>query len=237
MSELRYPVTDWDRLILLETALTEIPLDTSIVLPLAFQTQMQTFVTSYRPLVDALLERRSRRGHEVTEKKTAVNLLERHIRDFWEVTRRRVARQSLNEALLLTYDLPLDGENPKGGRLEDWLKRGESIVKGDAIAVVDGFEPMSNPSAAEVEAARLAAIAEAAEVKDADRKLDHAQHALDDTRAEADKLIRLLAGQLDMALYGVAADDARHTKARFGFTYYDRVTAVASEEPASPSTP
>lgn len=230
MPELRYPMTDRDRLTLLATAVTESPLDTAVQIPPAFQTQMQTFITSYRPAVDLLLDLRSRRGREVDEKQTAVNRLERHVRDFWAVLERRIGRQDLPESLFITYNQPRSGENPSGGRLQDWLDRAEDIINGDAIAVADGFEPMSNPNAAEVAAAREAAVTEAADVNTADRELDRAQHALDDMRAEADKLIRLLNGQLDLALYGLSADDARHTKARYGFTYYER--ALTEGEPA-----
>jgi hypothetical protein len=236
MAELRYPTSDSSRLALLEAALTEIPLDESVQLPPAFVTDMQTFVTSYRPLVEKVQEERAKRGLEVTEKRTAVNQLDRYVRDFWAVLERRVIREGLNEALLLTYNLPLDGNNPKGGRMEDWLEWAAAIVKGEETAVSNGFAPMSNPSAAEVDAIRLAAIAEAADVRNADRDLDHAQHALDDVRAEADKLIRLLSGQLDMAMYGISADDVRHTKARFGFTYRDQASAVL-ETAVDESTP
>ncbi len=117
-----------------------------------------------------------------------------------------------------------------------------TLIEGDAAAVVMGYEPMSNPSAAEVDTARLAAIAEAADVTNADRALDDAQHALDDMRPEADKLIRLISGHLDMAMYGMSADDMRRKKERYGFTCYDRETAVpeepeTGEDPAAPPTP
>jgi hypothetical protein len=237
MPELRYPRTDLNRLTLLERTVIEAPLNPATPLPPAFLTQIQTFVTSYQPLVKQMETLRFERGHEVVEKRTAVDKLKRHVRDFWAVAKRRIDRQELNEALMLTYNLPLDGENPSGDRLQDWIDRANSIVEGDAAAVAKGYEPMSNPSAAEVDAARLAAIAEAADVTNADRTLDDAQHALDDMRPEADKLIRLISGQLDMALYGMSADDVRHKKERYGFTYYDRETAVVEEAPAILTTP
>ena len=240
MAQLRFPTSHRKRLYLLQKCTEETALDKldgrSYVIPASLETTMQTFLTSYAPAVKAVADGYGKRGREVDEKTTAVAALERYVRDFWEVLERRIVREELPRGLFMEYQQLRSGENPDGRSLEDWLTRSQDIIDGEARAVADGFAPMANPSAAEVAAKRDAARAEAIDVGRADSALDSAQHTLDALTAEADKLIRLMNAQLEITMYDLSAEDKRHVKERYGFTYYDQETAIDEEE-KPPITP
>ena len=238
MATMEYPKSDENRIILLESIVKQTARDVTsarIRVPANLTTAIQTFITSYRPAIDLVLELRGVRGREVDEKQTAVDQLQQYVRDFWAVLERRISREDLSRGMFIQYDLLRSGDNPGGRALKDWLKYADHIIKGEAKTIAAGYAPMSNPSAAEVAAKRDAVVAEVDDVLTVGDDLDAAQHALDDARAEADKLIRLTSAQLDIALYGTDNDDVRNVKVRYGYEYYDEsAVAPADTEPIAP---
>lgn len=203
------------------------------VVPTQMETMIQTFLAQFRPAYDHMLAERGSRGKEVDEKNTAVSELAQYVRDFWEVLQRRIAREKQPEALFIEYGQLRSGENADGQSAADLIDYADQIIKGEARVVADGYAPMTNPTVAEIEVKRAAAIAEIADVNTAKSNLDQAQHDLDVLRPEADKLIRIMNSQLDITLYGMSKDDVRAVKERYGFTFYDRETAII-DDPIDP---
>ncbi len=243
MIRLRYPSADKDRLMLLESCDAQIArdvADTRAYIPAALATAIQAHIAIFAPAVTQAMNRRGQRSVEVGEKQTAVSELERYVRDYWNVLERRIVREKLPHGLFIEFDLLLSGDDPVGRSVTDTLKYADNIVEGEASIVAKGYAPMCNPSAAEVAAKRAIVSTESTDVIVADTALDEAQHALEDARAEADKLIRFVVAQLDMALYGTDADDIRRIKERYGFKF-EGETAVIEEEvemgESDPSTP
>ena len=238
MIRLRYPSADKDRLMLLESCDAQIArdvVDVRAYIPAALASAIQAHITVFDPAVTRAMNRRGQRSVEVAEKQTAVAELDRYVRDYWNVLERRIVREKLPHALFVEFDLLLGGDDPVGRAVTDMLKYADNIKEGESSIVAKGYAPMCNPSAAEVAVKRAAVSTESADVIIADTALDESQHALEDARAEADKLIRFVVAQLDMALYGSDADDVRRIKERYGFKF-DRETAV-DDEPLDPITP
>ena len=227
----RYPQADKDRLMLLESCAEQIArdvADTRAYIPAALATAIQAHILVFGPAVTRAMNMRGQRAVEVGEKQTAVAELDRYVRDYWNVLERRIVREKLPRGLFVEFDLLLGGDDPAGRSMTDMLKYADNIAQGEASIVAKGYAPMCNPSAAEVAAKRAAVSTESTDVIVADTALDEAQHTLEDARAEADKLIRFVVAQLDMALYGSDADDIRRIKERYGFKF-EGETAVVEE--------
>lgn len=238
MIRLRHPQADKDRLMLLENCAAQIARDVTdarAYIPAALATAIQAHIAVFDPAVTQAMNTRGARAVEVEEKQTAVSELERYVRDYWNVLERRIVREKLPRGLFVEYDLLLSGDDPVGRAMTDMLKYADNIVEGEASIVAKGYAPMCNPSAAEVAAKRAAVSAESTDVIIADTALDEAQQTLETARAEADKLIRFVVAQLDIALYGTDADDVRRVKERYGFTFEGETAVV--DEPVDPIAP
>ncbi len=74
------------------------------------------------------------------------------------------------------------------------------MVKGDEEAVLAGFDPIVNPSAAELQTALDAAKKELGEVAPVDRKYDEAEEEVAKLRPEADELIKDVIDELKFNL-------------------------------------
>ena len=238
MIRLQYPRADKDRLMLLQSCDEQIARDVAdgrAYIPAALASAIQAHILILDPAVTRAMNLRGQRSVEVEEKQTAVSELERYVRDYWNVLERRIVREKLPRGLFVEFDLLLGGDDPVGRAVTDLLKYADNIAEGEASITAKGYAPMCNPSAAEVAAKRAAVSTESADVIVADTALDDAQHALEDARAEADKLIRFVVAQLDMALYGSDADDIRRIKQRYGFTFEGETAVV--DDPLAPITP
>ncbi len=140
------------------------------------------------------------REKEIREKNVAVGYLDLVMRDVWEVQKRRRKRLDLPAEVLTYYGLPLSGIVPNIGKDKDMLTMAEKMVKGDEEAVLAGFDPIVNPSAAELQTALDAAKKELGEVAPADRKYDEAEEELAKLRPEADELIKDVIDELKFNL-------------------------------------
>ena len=140
------------------------------------------------------------REKEIREKNVAVGYLDLVMRDVWEVQKRRRKRLDLPAEVLTYYGLPLSGIVPNIGKDKDMLTMAEKMVKGDEEAVLAGFDPIVNPSAAELQTALDAAKKELGEVAPVDRKYDEAEEEVAKLRPEADELIKDVIDELKFNL-------------------------------------
>jgi hypothetical protein len=225
MPALQLPRTDVDRALLLEQALTMAKQDTTANRPYvsaAWQTSATAFATNFGTKARQLSELLSVRGREVAEKDAALDTLETYVRDFWAVLERRIDRLGLPASLFQLYNLPQNGQTPKDSRAIFWIETGRELVKADALAVLQGYTAMSNPSAAELDAVVASAEKEFADVPVADREIELLQLELTTLRPQADKLIKALNAQLEASLYELSDEALRRVKRSYGFEFYTR---------------
>lgn len=140
------------------------------------------------------------REKEIREKNVAVGYLDLVMRDVWEVQKRRRNRLSLPAEVLTYYELPLSGLVPPSMKEKDMLAKATNMIKGDAEAVLAGYDPIVNPSAAELQVALDAAEKELGEVAPADRNYDVAEEEVANLRPEADSLIADVVDELKFNL-------------------------------------
>lgn len=158
----------------------------------------------------------STREKEVREKNEAIGKLEMIIRDVWEVEKRRVRRLELPAEVLTYYELPLSGIIPRIRKEKDLLAAAANMIKGDEEAVAAGYDPIVNPSAAELKVALDAAKKELSEVAPADRNYDKAEEAVADLRPEADSLIEDVVDELKFKLRKRDASSQRRIILSYG---------------------
>jgi hypothetical protein len=161
-------------------------------------------ITNFLPNWNLKLEQVSQflsvREKEVREKNIAMGFLDRIVRDVWEVEKRRVKRLDLPAEVLTYYQLPLNGNVPKTIKRKELLALAANMIQGDKEAVLAGFDPIDNPSAAELQTALDAAEKESAEVAPADRKYDEAEEEVSNLRPEADNLVANVVDELKFNL-------------------------------------
>lgn len=148
--------------------------------------QIILFLPDYKEknnIVSAFLAGREK---EVREKNVSVKKLITCTQDLWEVLKRRVKRNEEPNEVLTYYQLPLDGDVPKIGASEsNWVEMAGRVQQGDAEAVKAGFEPMVNPSAADLKKTLQKAKKEIEDVAPADRAYDEAQEAVEALNPQA----------------------------------------------------
>jgi len=182
-----------------------------IYIPQTLVNLVLTFLPSYKTLIDALLPFQAAFSKETREKNEALVLLQWHVLDVWEVLRRRVRRRGEPKEVLTFYGLPLDGKNPSFNSEIDWINAAQTIIDGDAAAVLASHDAMTNPSAADVQTALDSFKTEAAEVPPADRNLD----------------LALAAAEAQVPAAGALIDDVmaelRHTHRKLSFPSQRRI--------------
>ncbi len=152
-------------------------------------------VALYEPIVLAVATAEAKRALEVSQKNTKYAKLLAFIRDYWEVLKRRTGRLDHDASVLIFAGLPLSGDVPSISNEAAAVTIANQIAKGDVDMVAAGFPAMSNPTAAEVSAARIAYENEQDDIAPADSALDAALAAaqgmtfdvddtLEDVRAE-----------------------------------------------------
>jgi hypothetical protein len=184
--------------------------------------QATAFLQVYRPKVDVITREIGARAIEVRERDVAIGRLSTYVRHGWQVLKMRVERLGQPEGVLRFYSLPLEGVVPRGATPDEWLTYARLFVEGDAAAVAAGYEPMANPSAAEIQAELTAAGAEVADVSTADAGVDQAQEAAAADAVQADALIGDLMDYLEFYLRRLDAPSQRWIMRRYGVKYYYR---------------
>jgi hypothetical protein len=197
-------------------------------------TQMGVFAPRFESALDAAGTLFTAKAKTVREKDIALASVETHMRDLWEGTRRRVNRQNLPAEVLTFYKLLLDGTIDYPTMESLWLTLGDDAVKGDADAVAAGYQPMLNPSAAELQATLVTARAKVAEVVVADRAYDQAQEQVAALRGEADGFIQEIMDQLRYQLRKKEEPNQRRVMRTYGAAFSSQPGEQAEEEPAPP---
>ena len=224
------PRSDADRLLYLKSTLDMGRKDRQAGLACVDQATLDTvegLIVKFDPAYLALNAKLGQRVKETEGKTNALADLQTIVRDFWEVSKRMVARKKLSSALLAYYGLAQDGSVPKSAAETSWLDFAASLVKGDADAVAAGYPAMSNPSAAEVAAQLVLAQAEFNQVGTTDRAYDTAQEAVSTLRPQADALIQEVMEQLRFNLR--KKDEA--SQRRIMRTYGAKFTYASGETP------
>ncbi len=184
---------------------------------------------------DRLLATRSK---EARESREALSALETYTRDTWVVEKRRIVREGLPAEVHRFYGMDLSGATPRTGSRQHWSEWAQRIVDGDADAVAAGYEPVANPSAAQVAEKLAQAKAEAQDVAMADREYDQAQKAVSDGRARAEELAYEVMDQLRFNLRREEPASQRRVMRRYGATFsYTDGEPVDPEDAASESAP
>ncbi len=242
MPTYRTPDSDNTRLPFMKKAITAATLDEtrgSAYVDAAF---MATFAAHYEAYNDAYVNVQSRLGarvRETAESKIAIDKLKMYVSHVWFSVYHRFKRLDLPTGVLAYYQLNSDGSRPTLGKgREAWESVAEQIIKGDAEAVLAGYTAMAEPTAAELQAALDASVAEAGDVQVADRDYDEAQEALATYRDTADELILELR---DLIIFGTRKKDAasqRRILRSYGAKYrYQPGEAVDEGDVVEDTTP
>lgn len=161
---------------------------------------IMTFLPNWTQKLENVSQFLSVREKEIREKNEAMGFLDLVVRDVWEVQKRRVKRLGLHAEVLTYYQLPLSSNVPKTIKRKELLALAANMIQGDKEAVLAGFDPIVNPSAAELQTALDAAKKESAEVAPADRNYDIAEEEVSNLRPEADALIEDVIDELKFNL-------------------------------------
>jgi hypothetical protein len=244
MPSYQAPRSDEDRLTALETARDTGASDRTAGRKSITQETLDgvtTFAGTFRPLYAALARALSGRMKEVREREEARAALDTHVRDFWEVLKRRAHRLRQPAEILALFGLPADGTVPNPTTFEELLQWADAIVKGDADAVTAGHPAMANPTALEVAAVLATARLQAADVPTADRAYVDAQVAIAAQRPRADELIGDTMADLRSSLRRFDDPTQRRIMRTYGATFIalpgEPADPVPAPVPPTPPTP
>ena len=160
------------------------------------------------------------RSKEIRERNAAMKKLSAAIRDIWGVLRRRTRRKEHHAEVFSFYQLPLNGASPMiATESKRWLTMAKLVIQGDADAVAAGYEPMTNPDAAEIQALLDTAQKEADDVPPADRQLDQQQEALAELRPTVDEAISEVMADLRHSLRKLTPPSRRRIMRSYGATF------------------
>lgn len=153
------------------------------------------------------------------EKNEALRKVEIYLRDLWIGIRNRVNREELPTSLLQYYGLPLSGLLPKTTSAATIIPLAEAVVAGDAQAVEAGYEPMLNPSAAELQAKVILAKSEVDDIFGADRLVNFNEEELATLRSKVDEAVREVVAELRFFLRRRDELNQRRIMRRYGVTF------------------
>lgn len=153
------------------------------------------------------------------------------IRDYWDGLKRRTGREEHDASVLLFAGLPLTGDVPSIPNEAAAVAFAKQIAKGDVDMVGAGFPAMSNPTAAQVSAARVAYETEQKDIAPADSVLDAALTAAQDMVFDVDEIIEDV--RAEVAHHNRKLDDPsiRRALRRYGM----RFATNAGEPPEDPT--
>ena len=181
--------------------------------------QVAGLLPAFESALKTLDARQSFRSQQIRDRNAALDELVTYLRDFWEVLKRRVAREHQPASLLEIYGLPRDGLVPKPTTYEEWLNAAAQVVQGDADATAVGYAAMINPSAEEVRTRLDEVYRRAAAVATAERDHNMAQENVVELRAEADEIIQDVMDTLRFRLRNLEFDEQRKIMHRYGANF------------------
>lgn len=194
--------------------------------------QVAGLLPAFESALKTLNARQSVRSQRIQDRNAALDELVTYLRDFWEVLKRRVARERQPTLLLEIYGLPRDGLVPKPTTYEEWLNAAAQVVQGDADATRVGYAAMINPSAEEVRTRLDEVYRRAAKVATAERDYNLAQEQVVALREEADEIIQDVMDTLRFRLRKLEYDEQRKIMHRYGANFRYR----KGEKPAYATT-
>lgn len=194
-------------------------------------------ISLYEPIVLAIATAEAKRSLEVSQKNAKYAKLLTYIRDYWEGLKRRTNRLEHDASVLLFAGLPLAGDVPAIPNEGAAVAIAKQIAKGDADIVAAGFPAMSNPTAAEVQAACLAYEAEQKDIAPADSVLDAALSAAQGMVADVDDAIEDV--RAEVAHFNRKLDDPsiRRALRRYGMSFASNPGEPAEDPADNPVAP
>ena len=231
------PNSDISRLYFMNRAITTanaIPLGEEKHINDATLSDLTAHYALYRAAYDNTSEALGKRKVETAESAAAMARLQLFMSHMWTDVYNRAQRDDLSVRLLEYYRLGNDGSRPTPSKRDEWLEVGQSLIVGDAKAVVAGYPPAISPSAAELQVVYEAAVAEAADVQPADIAYDKAQAAVATFRPRADALIKRARADILYATYDMDAASQRRLLRNYGasFRYLPGETVDDGDETA-----
>ncbi len=179
-----------------------------------------THYTAYRAAYDEVELMLSRRKRETAESEIAIERLKIFVNHMWTAVYNRAKREGHAVDVLGYYKLNNDGTRPTLRGRDEWIEMAESVITGDANAVLDGYPPMNCPSAVELQAVLTSAHKERDDIPMADKKYDKAQAAVADLRPRADELIRDVRDVVQFSARKMDAASQRRILRAYGARYY-----------------
>ncbi len=210
-----------DRLANLKAALAAHTADNAAGKPIlsAVTLTKLNIISTYEPAVLGVASAEAKRSLEVSQKNTKYAKLLAFIRDYWEVLKRRTARLDHDASILLYAGLPLAGDVPAIANESVAVNIAKQIAKGDADMVAAGFPAMTNPTATEVTAARVAYENEHNDIAPADSALDSTLAAAQGMVLEVDEILEDV--RAEVAHFNRKLDDPsiRRVLRRYGLRF------------------
>ena len=197
-------------------------------------------VATYEPLVLAIATAEAKRSLEVSQKNAKYAKLLAYVRDYWEGLKRRTPREDHDASVLIFAGLPLSGDVPAISNEAAAVAFAKQIAKGDVDMIAAGFPAMSNPTAAQVSAARVAYENEQDDIAPADSVLDAALAAAQGMVFDVDDTIEDV--RAEVAHFNRKLDDPsiRRALRRYGM-HFATNPGEPEEDPAdnggTPPTP
>lgn len=235
MPVLIYPLSDQARLVFIDRAIDTAKKDKANnhhYLTDETLASAEAVIPGFRTAQNVVTTKLSERSLELDQKNTALNRLETHIRDAWEIIKRRVHRLNEPAQVLTYYQLPLSGSVPKPSNNEAWLDIAQKVIAGDAEAVAKGYASLVCPTVAEIQAALDEATKESGDVAIADRDYDQAQETVEQLRPQVDEVIGQIIADLRYFLRKKDEASMRRIMKTYGVTFRYLQGEPPEEEPA-----
>ena len=159
--------------------------------------QLTAFLAAYASSQDERKLLAVRYSKQTGRRQRGAKRLALFVEDFVSGLRRRVVRLEEDRAMFIQYGLGENGRlSPRPTRYDGWLETAAHLLRGEKTAVAAGSPPMSNPSAAELQAVLDEVLVEKTAVVAADRAYDTAQETVAALRGQADQWVRDIVLQL-----------------------------------------
>ncbi len=182
--------------------------------------QLEGFLADYAASQEEQKLLAVRYSRQVRRRQRRSKRLERFTADFVAGLRRRVVRLEEDLAVFIQYGLGENGRlSPRPTRYDGWLETAGHLLRGEETAVAAGGLPMSNPSAAELQAVLDGVMVETTAVVAADRAHDEAQEAVAALRGQADQWVRDIVLQLRYTQRHHTPASRRRVMRRYGVLF------------------
>lgn len=156
------------------------------------------------------------------------------IRDYVSGLQRRIRRNGEPEEVLTYYRVPTEGLTPQGGTPAEWREIGVNLVESEAAAVAAGYQPMANPSAADLQEILDTFDQHHDHVQNADIAYGEAQRVMNELREEAILVWRGIAQNLRLILADRDTATQRRVLRNFGFVFRSSAEEETEEPEVDP---